>query len=132
MRNLSSNLKWVWLTHFLSHSPVTLENWISFWAVQMILVLFKIPHGDWLAKNDKSRCVQVIPRSTGYLVKNSNDFTKEVKIDGFACLYCYLALLKSRKNIEINKGSKFDQFGHKSWLSKASFRLSVRGGDLYF
>ena len=24
--NLSSNLKWAWQAHFLSHSPVTLEN----------------------------------------------------------------------------------------------------------
>ena len=31
----------------------------------MILVPFlKTPHGDRLAKNVKSRCVQVIPRST--------------------------------------------------------------------
>ena len=30
----------------------------------MILVsFFKIPHGDRLAKNIKSRCVQVLPRS---------------------------------------------------------------------
>ena len=33
----------------------------------MILVpFFQIPHGDRLAKNVKSRCVQVIPRSTVY------------------------------------------------------------------
>ena len=28
--NLSSNSKWTWKAHFLSNSPLALENWISF------------------------------------------------------------------------------------------------------
>ena len=62
-----SNLKWAWQAHFLSHTPETLENQISLQDVQMILVpFFEIPYGNRLAKNVKSRCVQIIPRSTAY------------------------------------------------------------------
>ena len=65
MSHFISNLKWAWQAHFLSLSPVTLENWVSFQDVQMILVqIFEIPYGDALAKNVKSRCVQIIVRST--------------------------------------------------------------------
>ena len=65
MSSLISNFKWAWQAHFLSHSPVTLEDLTSFQDGQMIIVLyFEIPHGYRLAKNDKSLCVQVIPRST--------------------------------------------------------------------
>ena len=65
----------------MSHGPVTLENWISFLDVQMILVpFFEIPHGDRLAKNVKSLCVQVIPRSMSDLPKgfkqSGQDFTQ--------------------------------------------------------
>ena len=56
-----SNLKWAWQAHFLSLCPVTLEH---FQDVQMMLVpFFEIPYGDRLAKNVKSRCFQIIPRS---------------------------------------------------------------------
>jgi len=55
MRNLSSNLKWAWQAHFLSHSSVTFENWIYFGDVQRILLPYlKIPHGDRLDKNVKN------------------------------------------------------------------------------
>ena len=48
-----------------AHSPVTLENWISFQDGQMILIpFFEIPYGKRLAKNVKSQYVQVIPKST--------------------------------------------------------------------
>ena len=60
-----SNLKWVWQGHILPHSPLTLENQISFKDVQIILVpFFEIPYGDRLAKNVKKLHVRVIPRST--------------------------------------------------------------------
>ena len=43
---------------------VTLEHWISFRDVQMILVsFFEIPYGDRLTKNVQKLRVQVIPRS---------------------------------------------------------------------
>ena len=64
MSNLVSNVKWAWQATFLRHNPVTLENYMSFQDVQMILVPYsKIPHRDRLAKNVKSRCVQIILRS---------------------------------------------------------------------
>ena len=63
--NLSSNWKWAWQAQFLSYWPITLENWISFRDVQMVLVsFFEIPYGDRLTKNVQKLRVQVIPRST--------------------------------------------------------------------
>ena len=34
------NLKWVWQAHFLSHTPVTVENCVSLIDVEMILIIF--------------------------------------------------------------------------------------------
>ena len=63
--NLRSNWKWAWQAQFLSYWPITLENWISFRDVQMVLVsFFEIPYGDRLTKNVQKLRVQVIPRST--------------------------------------------------------------------
>ena len=68
--NLISNWKWAWQAQFLSYSPLTLEIWISFRDVEMILVLFfELSYGDRLAKNVQKRYVQVIPRFTDYETK---------------------------------------------------------------
>ena len=62
--NFSLNWKWAWQAQFLSYWPITLENWISFRDVQMILVpFFKILNGYRVAKNVRKLHVQVIPRS---------------------------------------------------------------------
>ena len=54
-----------WKAHFLSNNPETLENWIPFRDVQMLLLsIFEIPYEERLAKNVQKRYVQVIPRST--------------------------------------------------------------------
>ena len=44
-------------------TALTLENFVSF-RDMIILPQFQISHWDRLAKNVKSRCVQVIPRFT--------------------------------------------------------------------
>ena len=65
IHNLSSNWQWAWQAQFLSYWPITLENWISFRDVQMILVsFFEIPYVDRLTKNVQKLHVQVIPKST--------------------------------------------------------------------
>ena len=62
--NSSSNKKGAWNAFFLSYSPLTLENWISFRDVEMILVtFFEIPNGYRVAKYVRKLHVQVIPRS---------------------------------------------------------------------
>ena len=49
----------------LSYNPETLENWIYFRDVQMILVpCFEIPNGYRVVKNVRKLRVQVIPSST--------------------------------------------------------------------
>ena len=51
MGNLSSNLKRARQAHFLSHSPVTLGNWISLTDAYIISIpFFEIPYGDRLTK----------------------------------------------------------------------------------
>ena len=79
----------------MGHNPGTLENWISFRDVHMILLLFfEVLYWAKLAKNTKKRYVQVILRSTPYfhtgllVPKKPTTFTS--KLQNFFRLQFYI------------------------------------------
>ena len=83
---------------FELQSP-NLENWISFRDVQMTLVsFFEIPYGDRLTKNVQNLRVQVIPRSTAYVVTVCRVLSTAV----------YTWVILQTVKIESEKWSKFE------------------------